>query len=211
MSSPVCRLATLAFAASLPFAAAFGASVAGIPNYHEVNSRIARGGQPSGEGFRNLAAEGFRTIVDLREKDERAKDEKKLVEALGMKYVNIPMKGMKTPDDKQVARALRVLNEDKASPVFIHCKRGADRTGLVMAVYRIEHDNWSNADALREARDHGMYWYQFPLIRYVSEYRPHSSSFTGRAGDLTEAGREFGEDAIESVKKLPQAIGGLLH
>src|SRR2546426_1139871 len=85
-----------------------------------------RRGEPSEEGFRNLAASGVHTIVDLREDDARSKREKKLVKSLSMHYLNIPMRGMHTPHRKQVEHALKVLNEEKAGPVFIHCQRGAD-------------------------------------------------------------------------------------
>ncbi|HEY1336912.1 MAG TPA: tyrosine-protein phosphatase [Bryobacteraceae bacterium] len=207
LALPAPRAAALALALSIPLALATAApAIRGVPNLRTINDRVYRGGQPSDEGFRNLAAAGVKTIVDLREHDERSKQEKRLVEALGMKYVNIPMKGMHTPDDKQVAHALKILNDDKAAPVFVHCKRGADRTGLVLACYRIEHDNWSNAEALQEARDYGMYWYQFPLQKYVLGYRPHSDGLTDRAADVTDAGRELGENAVEKLKDLSRSV-----
>src|SRR6476660_9575602 len=98
------------------------AAVHGVPNFQTVNDRIYRGGQPSNEGFRNLAAMGIKTIVDLREDDSRSHAEKKLVKKLGMHYVNIPMKGMKTPTSKQVSHSLKVLNDDSKGPIFIHCR-----------------------------------------------------------------------------------------
>ena len=73
--------------------------------FQTVNDRVYRGGQPTDRGFRELAAAGVKTVVDLREDDERSKDEKRLVKALGMRYVNIPMKGMTTPSDKQISTA----------------------------------------------------------------------------------------------------------
>jgi protein tyrosine phosphatase (PTP) superfamily phosphohydrolase (DUF442 family) len=175
---------TLLLGLALSFSGAFAApaSVPGVPRYVNINDVVARGGQPTSEGFRNLASAGFRTVVDLRERDDRAKDEKKLVEALGMKYVNVPMKGMHTPSDKQISKALKALTSEKDGPVFVHCRRGADRTGVVVACYRIEHDGWSNRQALQEARDLGMYWYQFPLQRYISSYRPHGHESRTKSG-----------------------------
>src|SRR5205085_4317127 len=135
-----------------------------------------RGGQPSDEGFRNLASMGIKTVVDLRESGHRSDSEKKLVKRLGMRYVSIPMKGMKTPSSNQVSRALRALNDHSSAPVFIHCRRGADRTGVILACYRIEHDKWDNHQALQEARGYGMSWYQLPLQRYVLAYRTKENS-----------------------------------
>jgi len=162
-----------------------------------VNDRLARGGQPSGEGFRTLAAAGYRTVIDLQEKGARSKDEKHLVEALGMKYVNVPMQGMKTPEQKQISKVLKALQNEKDGPVFVHCKRGADRTGVVLAVYRVEQDRWTNRDALQEARDLGMSWYQIPFQRYIMSYRRH-----GHRDKVIEAA----DGAVDKLKKLPSAV-----
>jgi len=199
-------LVTTPLLLSCLISAAYAAPVAvsGVPRYAVVNDRVSRGGQPSGEGFRNLAASGVRTIVDLQEKGERSKDEKHLVEALGMKYINVPMKGMKTPEEKQISRVLKALQNEKAGPVFIHCKRGADRTGVAIACYRMEHDGWSNREALQEARDRGMYWYQLPLQRYILSYRPH-----GQSAGFADSAERAGEGAIDSLRKIPDAIGGI--
>jgi len=178
--------------------------MSGVPRYAVVNDHVSRGGQPSGQGLRNLAASGVRTVVDLQEKGERSKDEKHLVEALGMKYINVPMKGMKTPEEKQISRVLKALQDDKGGPVFIHCKRGADRTGLAIACYRMEHDGWSNREALQEARDRGRYWYQLPLQRYILSYRPH-----GQSAGFVDSAERMGEGAIDSLRKIPDAIGGI--
>ena len=174
-------------------------SISGVPNFRRINDRLSRGGQPTEEGFRNLAATGVHTVLDLREKDERSKGEKHLVHDLGMRYVNIPMKGMHTPSDKQIAHALRILKDKDAGPVFVHCKRGADRTGVVLACYRIEQENWRNEDALREARDMGMHWYDLPLQRYVMAYRPQHRNPIEQVGDST----------VDALRKLP-GLGGIL-
>ncbi len=187
---------------------AFAAPLAlpGVPRYAVINERVSRGGQPTEEGFRNLAASGVRVVVDLQEKGHRSKYEKRLVESLGMKYINVPMKGMRTPEDKQVSKALKALQDHKAGPVFVHCQRGADRTGLVIACYRMEHDGWSNGDALQEARNRGMSWYQFPFQWYILSYRPHP-----RDSGLVDSAQEIGQGAVEKLKTVPGAIGGIFR
>jgi len=180
-------------------------SIKGVPNFHVVDDQVLRGGQPTGVGFRNLAAMGVRTIVDLQEDGDRSRDEKKLVKALGMKYVNIPMKGMTTPTEKQISHALKALNDNSDGPVFVHCKRGADRTGVVIACYRIEHDHWDNATALSEARNYGMSWYQFPLQRYVRSYEPHDSGLdaSGVAGAIRDK-------TVDLAEKVSHGVTGIL-
>jgi len=147
-------------------------AVPGVGNFHKVDNHVYRGAQPSDEGFRNLAKLGVKTIIDLREPGERSVAEEKAVTAAGMRYVAIPMKGMQKPTDESIAKALDLLEDKGTGPVFVHCKRGADRTGDVIACYRVEHDQWKNAAALAEARSLGMSWYQKAIQHYVLSYHP---------------------------------------
>ena len=151
--------------------AAFAQDVAGVGNFHKVNDHIFRGAQPSVQGFQNLSKLGVKTIIDLREADGRSLAEKKAVEAAGMRYVNIPMLGMHTPDPGDVAKVLALFNDNSTGPVFVHCRRGADRTGTVVACYRISHDHWDNEKALGEAKSFGMAWIQKAMQHYVMGYK----------------------------------------
>ncbi len=174
-------LVVVSLALSLP---AFASrEIPGIHNFGQVNDHLYRGAQPTEEGFRTLARMGIRTIVDLREEGDRSAAERELVESLGMRYVNIPMRGFETPSDEAVAEALAIFNNRSAGPVFVHCRRGADRTGTVIACYRIEHDHWTNQAALNEAKAYRMSWLQFQMANYVRDYRApvERASSTSRA------------------------------
>ena len=145
-------------------------SVRGIPNFHQVNGHIYRGGQPSDEGWTGLAQLGVKTVIDLRLEDEHPTQlEAQAVQAAGMRYVNIPMHGVVAPSDEQIAQVLALL--DSESPVFVHCKRGADRTGAVIACYRMAHDRWDNQRAMKEAKSYGMSWLQFGIKDYVMNFQ----------------------------------------
>src|SRR5215831_15304732 len=139
-----------------------GPQINGIRNFHQVDDHVYRGGQPTTDGFRYLAKIGVKTVLDLREDDARSSAEKHLVIALGMHYMNVPMSGLAPPTDAQMTRILSLLEDTTTGTVFVHCRRGADRTGAVIAVYRIDHDHWSNARALKEALSDGMSFFQFP-------------------------------------------------
>ena len=89
----------------------------------------------------------------------------------GMGYVNVPMTGMTPPSQEQTDRILKLLEDPSAGPVFVHCKRGADRTGAVIAAYRIDHDQWDNARALREAVDLHMSSLQFQRRQFIRSYQ----------------------------------------
>src|SRR5438128_5378681 len=146
------RLAARLLAPAVLFAAIASAQTAGVENFHKVNDTLYRGAQPTAEGFRSLAKMGVKTVLDLREFDSRSREEKRAVEAAGMKYVNVPLQGTNVPANGDVAMALTVLNNPANGPVFVHCRRGADRTGTIVAAYRIGHDHWSSDKALREAK-----------------------------------------------------------
>jgi protein tyrosine/serine phosphatase len=141
-----------------------------LPNLHKIDEKVYRGAQPTDEGFRNLAKMGVRTIVDLRGPEHSETYEKRVVEAAGMRYVSIPMKGMMEPTENQILGALKVMNDPDAGPVFVHCRRGADRTGVVIACYRISHDAWNAPRALSEAKQDGMSLFEVALRRYVIRF-----------------------------------------
>jgi tyrosine-protein phosphatase SIW14 len=148
------------------------ADLPGISNFQKLNDHVYRGAQPTELGFQSLAKLGVKIVVDLRLIGEHSQaDEQRMVESNGMKYVSVPMRGMHTPTDEQVSKVLALLDDTTIGPVFVHCKRGADRTGAVIACYRVEHDHWKNDQALHEARSLGMSWYQRALQKYVTRYQ----------------------------------------
>jgi tyrosine-protein phosphatase SIW14 len=151
-------LATLQ-AASLP-------DVPGVPNFHQVDEHIYRGAQPRAEGFAGLAKIGIKTVIDLRGENS----EVATVERAGMRYISLPWNGFKAPTDSQMRAVLTLLNDSSQWPVFVHCKRGADRTGTAIACYRIEHDHWSNEKALAEAKSFGMSLLETGMQRYILRF-----------------------------------------
>jgi protein tyrosine phosphatase (PTP) superfamily phosphohydrolase (DUF442 family) len=143
---------------------------AGVPNFRQVNDHVFRGGQPTIEGFHSLAKMGVKTVIDLREEGDRAA-EKRAVESLGMRYVAVPLRGMSAPPNDAVAKVLALFEDKSAGPVFIHCRRGADRTGTLVACYRVSHDKWENGKALAEAKSCGMSWIERAMQHYVLKYK----------------------------------------
>jgi tyrosine-protein phosphatase SIW14 len=150
--------------------AGFGADPVGVVNFHEVNDRVYRGAQPSLKGFGELAKLGIKTIIDLREPGKRAETEQKAVEAAGMQYIHIPLNGYHAPTSDQVTKLLGLLNNDSSGPVFVHCRRGADRTGTIIACYRMTHDHWDNQKALKEAQSFGMSWTERDMQNYILHF-----------------------------------------
>jgi tyrosine-protein phosphatase SIW14 len=158
---------TLLLATGLAFA---GSDTPAISNFHQVDTKLFRGAQPAPGEFQDLARLGIKTVLDLRE-DSHARSERKIVEAAGMRYISLPLNGRVAPSDAQIAQALAVIEDAANGPVFVHCRRGADRTGTVIACYRITHQQWNNQKALDEARSLGMSWTEFGMRNYVLHYR----------------------------------------
>ena len=163
------RTPLFVFALVLPAFA--GSSASGIKNFHQVNEHVYRGAQPTDEGFQYLAKIGVKTVIDLREADDRATQEESAVTAAGMKYVNVPMTGLTPPTDAEITKILAILEDNTAGPAFVHCKRGADRTGAVIGAYRIDHDHWDSARALQEAKSDGMSFFQFPRQAFIRDFQ----------------------------------------
>jgi protein tyrosine phosphatase (PTP) superfamily phosphohydrolase (DUF442 family) len=145
--------------------------VTGVPNFRQVTERIFRGGQPDLRGWPELSKLGVKTVVDLRQPGEHSTvAESTAVTAAGMRYVNVPMDGFATPSAVQLALPLSVL--DREEPVFVHCKLGCDRTGTVIAAYRISRQGWENRKALAEAQQMGLHWWEMGMRRFIAGYRP---------------------------------------
>jgi protein tyrosine/serine phosphatase len=158
---------------------AFAPAIAGIQNFQQVDDRVYRGAQPETYAFPALARLGVKTVLDLREDPLHAAAEEKLVHAAGMRFVSVRMLGLSRPTDDQISRALAVLADDSAVPVFVHCRRGADRTGTVIACYRIATAHWDNQRALAEAQTHGMSPVELGMRRYVLNFKSAVLPLTG--------------------------------
>ncbi len=157
-------------------------SVHGIKNFHQVDEHVFRGAQPSEEGLRDLAKEGVKLVIDLRETGRRSAAEERVVTAAGMRYVNVPMTGLTAPTDSEITEILGLLGNASAGSAFVHCMRGADRTGAVIAAYRIQHDHWQNAQALKEAISDGMSFFQYPRMNFIRNFHPQSITAAEPAG-----------------------------
>lgn len=121
-------------------------SLPGVPNFGEVTGQLYRGGQPTEEGFQQLAERGVGMVVNLREGGE---GERRQVTKLGMQYVSIPWHCF-NPQDQRFAEFLRVLRDHPDTRVFVHCRLGVDRTGMMIASYRMGEQGWSASEAAEE-------------------------------------------------------------
>ena len=124
----------------------------GVGNFGEVTPDLFRGAQPTRRGFQALAKDGINIVVDTR--GDRTKSEGKLVRSLGMHYVAIPWH-CPFPHDEAFARFLKLVRENPGKKIFVHCRLGDDRTGMMIAAYRIAEQGWTSDEAMREMQKFG--------------------------------------------------------
>jgi len=141
-----------------------------LPNLFKINANLYRGGQPTEAGIEALAKMGVKTVIDLRDNDERARKEENWANAAGLRFVNIPLSNWFGPKDRSIESIVKQIETSENQPVFIHCKRGADRTGTVIAVYRIAHDGWTGEQANAEAKKFGFGWWQIWMKHFINDY-----------------------------------------
>jgi protein tyrosine/serine phosphatase len=142
----------------------------GVAYAAEVAPGLYRGGQPSAEGIAWLKSMGVKTVLNLRH--YHGDSEKAAVESVGLRYERIALTSRDEPTPEQVARFLAIVRDPALRPLYVHCEHGVDRTGAMMAVYRMEDEGWSNADAYAEMESFGAHLIFRDLRNFVKAYRP---------------------------------------
>jgi len=168
-SCPVRLPASGAQAVKLPEGARSSERLFGLPglsNVGRVAPGICRGAMPGPAGYATLKRMGIRTVVNLR----NSESEKKQVEAAGMRSVEIPLDLIGIGDLEKVDRAVEIMADQTQQPVFVHCKRGADRTGIVVAAYRLKIEGWPLELAEAEMESFGFNGVWVNLRRFLHRY-----------------------------------------
>ena len=140
----------------------------GLSNFGRVTDTLFRGGQPASLGLSTLRDMGVGLVINFRDEPEQIRTEKREVESLGMKYVSIPWSGHDEPSNSQVLHFLDLIRMNPNTKIFVHCRRGADRTGVMIAAYRIAVEHGSASQAVSEMyRFHYAGFWLPQLRRYV--------------------------------------------
>jgi protein tyrosine phosphatase (PTP) superfamily phosphohydrolase (DUF442 family) len=111
---------------------------------------------------------GVAVVVDLRDDGQAAQEEKE-VSSLGMKFVGIPWR-CKGPQDGDFANFLALIHDSGDKKVFVHCHMGVDRTGMMIASYRIAEQGWTAEEALREMQAFGFNRYHEFVCSGLASY-----------------------------------------
>jgi len=123
-----------------------------IPRLCEVDTNLFRGGQPTQEGYRQLQAEGIKKIISFRHEKKYISQDREQVEALGMEYVSLPwMIGL--PYKKEIFTLFfKEIQTKQDAPIFFHCKRGSERTGVMTGAYLIKEKGYTWEEAYEEIK-----------------------------------------------------------
>ncbi len=160
-----------------------------IKNFGQMDERFYRGARPKEEDYTALAALGIKTVIDLT--DNSKEYEKPAVEAAGLRYINIPMVDKSYPTMEQANEFLKVVDDPATGKFYLHCAGGRHRTGVMGAVYRFNHNQWTLEQVMEEMNQydfgsgmgHGKqkdfvkdYWQQFQ----AKNADANTSATTGR-------------------------------
>jgi tyrosine-protein phosphatase SIW14 len=138
----------------------------GLENVGRVTVEIYRGAQPVANGYETLKKMGVRTVINLR----TSMSEKKLVEAAGMRSIELPLGTFNNGDRSKVDAVVAVMADPSIRPVFVHCRQGRDRTGIVVAAYRMKVEGWSLAAAEAEMDSFGFNDIWINLRHFLHRY-----------------------------------------
>ncbi len=148
-----------------------------IPNFHQVDKWLYRGGiLKTEQDILELKKIGIKTVVNLEwdrifAESSGIKKEKEWCQKAGIKFIHIPLFPTKAPRKNDVEKILTLI-EASDKPIYIHCRHGVDRTGFITAMYRINHDKWSLDHAYNEMlnlgfHNHRFFYWKKWLFRYT--------------------------------------------
>ncbi len=123
----------------------------GLPNLFKVSPDIYRSAQPTKGGFKSAEALGIKTVVSLRqsERDQALNS----ADGTSLNLIHVPLVTSRISDEN-IIEVMKILR-DAPRPILIHCRHGADRTGLMSAMYRLIYQNWDKSCAKEELLNGG--------------------------------------------------------
>ena len=136
----------------------------GVPNLHRIAPNLYRSEQPSALGMKNLEKLGIRTVINLR----YFNDDEDEVKGTGLRTEHTKILTWRI-GDRHVIEVMNLLKQSENGPFLIHCQHGADRTGLMTAMYRVLEQGWTPDDALKELTDGGFGYHSMwkNIVKYV--------------------------------------------
>lgn len=136
-----------------------------IDNWYKVDAKVYRSAQPDAEGMKDAERFGIQNVLSLR--NYHSDDDGAIGTTLKIFRVKMEAGDIQ---DGQIVAALRAIRNAEG-PILVHCMQGSDRTGAVIAMYRIVFSNWSKDAAIDEMVNggygfHGIY---ASIVTYIQK------------------------------------------
>lgn len=146
-----------------------------IKRFAQVDKNLYRGGQPDKDDLKLLKEMGIKKIINFRYEDDLIEKEKRRAEALGLEYVSIPWAIFAAYDHDVFQKFFTEIQNRDEKPVFFHCKRGSERTGVAAAAYKIKHKDMSVEKAYEQAKDFDIHFYWKPFVYHaIKQFYKHT-------------------------------------
>jgi len=165
-----------------------------VDNFHEVAPGIYRSGLISEEAAPHLKELGVKTVINFDNKEKRARKEIANLELSGIYTIWIPWSGWEEPEDRHMDTFLALMKTESLKPILIHCKKGSERTGLAIGLWRVAALGWPAEKAYEEMRSYGYrtslwghfkrYLYRFARKRGEQEAKFETKFERGRVKSL---------------------------
>ncbi len=149
--------------------------IAGVKNCFQVTSNLYRGAQPTAEGMTHLRDLGVRSVISLRV----MRSDRRELRDTGLKRFGFAMAPWHA-SAAEVVKFLKVATDTNNLPAFVHCEFGADRTGLMCAMYRIVVCDWTKEQAIAEMKNGGFHFSWNVLASFIE--KANVSDYKRRAG-----------------------------
>ncbi len=124
-------------------------SSSNVENLYKVDDGVYRCGQPNTSAFKELEGMGVKEVLNLRS----FHDDKEEASATSLILYQVKMKASDSDWDEAV-KALSII-KNRQGAIAIHCMHGSDRTGLIIALYRLVFQNWTKDEAIDELKNGG--------------------------------------------------------
>lgn len=137
-----------------------------VDNFYQVSGDLYRSGQPGAPQMKELEQRGIKSILNLRNfhtDDAEAK-------GTTLNLYHVPMEAGRFTEP-QLISALKIM-KDAPKPMVVHCWHGSDRTGLMVAMYRMVFQDWPKDAALAELKqpEFGYHqWAYYNIIQYIEK------------------------------------------
>lgn len=145
-----------------------------LNNFMVVSPMVLRGSQPDGEALLMLKKAGVKLVVNLRHHsknapspastysffrrhsdDDEIDEERETADRLGLRFVNISLDGVNAPSLADIDKFVALFEDKENIPMYVHCLHGRERTGFMLAAYRMKIESWTVEQAYKEMLQQG--------------------------------------------------------